>query len=60
MSDKTVEVYPLIERLDRGFRVRTGKQGYLPGIYLNELMATKALLRHVNSMKEARANKRKN
>ena len=57
MSDETV-VYPHIEYLQRGMRIRTGKGSYLPGIYLNHIMAEKAIKRHIAMSNLARANKR--
>lgn len=51
------EKYPLIEPDGRGWRVRTGRGGYLPGVYLNHLLAKKALVRYLGQQAEANRNK---
>jgi hypothetical protein len=44
--------YPIIEPAARGFRVRVSAGAYLPGIYLNHLVAQKALARHLGRQAE--------
>lgn len=49
--------YPFLERFGLGFKVRISKGATLPGIYLGELVAQKAILKHVALAKAAKRKK---
>jgi len=51
--------YPIIEPDGRGYKVRISAGAFLPGIYLNYIMAQKAALKFMGQKVEAAAKRKK-